>query len=140
MTTNPSIVDEAESLLRTLANQIVRVLPGECLCCYMWRQLDQSPCDGSHRLALHFRDTTAPRATALLERLSQLGGCCCDCELFQNGYQPRLELWTPRRLVADGDTFHEVDPEPVNPLPPCGGVRRGSTRPCAHWRRVRYWR
>lgn len=120
MTSNTSIVDEAEHFIRARADELTRPHDKECLCCYLARMLDQFPCDGSHRHALRFRDLTAPRATALLERLSRVGGCCCDCEVFLNGYQPRS--WSPDEAAA---------------LPPCAGVRRGSVRPCANWVRLR---
>jgi len=78
MTTAPPIIDEAESLVRRLATELTRAREGECLCCYVARQLDDYPCDGTHRHAFRFRDVSAPRATALHERLSRLGACCCD--------------------------------------------------------------
>jgi hypothetical protein len=115
MTTTPPIIDEAETHVRVLAAELTRVREGECLCCYVARQLDEHGCDGRHGHSVRYRDAVAPRATALLERLSRLGACCCDCELFMNGYQP-----------------HEQPP-------PCAGVRRGSVRPCTNWVRVRGW-
>jgi len=44
------------------------------------------------------RDVTAPRATALEQRLGDLGGFC-DCEIFLNGDTPAAELWTPEREI-----------------------------------------
>jgi len=126
MTSKSSIVDEAETFIRERAEVLTSPRGNECLCCYVARMLDQFPCDGSHRHALRFRDLTAPRATAILDRLSQVGGCCCDCELFLNGYRPRT--WSPD---DDGWT--------VDSLAPCSGVRRGSVRPCANWVRL-FWR
>jgi hypothetical protein len=126
MTTVPQIINEAEGLVRRLATELTRVREGECLCCYVARQLDDYPCDGTHRHAIRFRDATAPRATALRRRLGRLGACCCDCELFVNGYELHPRLW-----AAD----HGVDPPP---LPPCAGVRRGTVRPCSNWVRRRF--
>lgn len=63
------------------------------------------------RWCLHWRDTCAPRATALADRLGDRGGFC-DCEVLLNVY--------PDRLVEDGQT-----------PPSCAGVpRRGTTRAC----------
>jgi hypothetical protein len=133
MTTVPPIIDDAERLVRQLATELTRVREGECLCCYVARQLDEFPCDGTHRHALRFRDASAPRATALRERLSRIGACCCDCELFLNGYEPHPRLWTPRREVDDGGVTLVIDATPPERLPPCAGVRRGSVRPCGNW-------
>jgi Protein of unknown function (DUF2695) len=132
MTTNPQIIDQAEGLVRELASELTCVREGECLCCYVWRQLGQFPCNGTHRHAIRFRDAAAPRATALRNQLSRLGACCCDCELFMNGYVPERRFWIPG---SDDDLFAE----PPDELPPCAGVRRGSVQPCANWVRVRRW-
>ena len=119
MTSTSPIVDEAEEFVRRLAEEVTRPRANECLCCYVARQLDEFSCDGSHRHAFRYRDTMAPRATALRDRLSQLGACCCDCELFMNGYQLRT-----------------AQPGP-DVVPPCRGVRRGSLQPCDNWARIR---
>ena len=105
----------------------------------MARQLDEHSCDGTHRFATYFRDTVAPRAPALRERLSRMGACCCDCELFLNGYEPHRRFWTPEHEVDDDGVTLIVDAEPPDPLPPCDGVRRGSLQPCGNWVRVRRW-
>jgi hypothetical protein len=139
MTTTPPIIDDAEGLVCQLATVLTRVREGECLCCYVSRQLDEYPCDGTHRHALRYRDTSAPRATALKERLSRLGACCCDCELFMNGYEPHPRLWTPEREIDDDGVTLVVDPAPPGQLSPCAGVRRGSVRPCDNWVRRRRW-
>jgi hypothetical protein len=116
MTTVPEIVAEAETYVRVLADEVTRPLAGECLCCYVARQLGEFDCDGTHRHAERYRDAVAPRATALVDRLRSVGACCCDCELFLNGYWPT----------------HGAEP-----LPACAGVRRGSVRPCSKWERLR---
>jgi hypothetical protein len=130
MTSLPSIIEQAEEFLRELAADLVAPRPSECLSCYVARMLDDMPCDGSHRHALRYRDALAPRATALLERLSQVGACCCDCELFANGYQLRAEFFPP--AGPDDDDRGLV----LDELPPCAGVRRGSIRPCRNWVRI----
>jgi hypothetical protein len=136
MTSTSPIVDEAEQFVRRLAEQATRPRENECLCCYVARQLDEFSCDGSHRHALRYRDAMAPRATALRERLSELGACCCDCELFMNGYELRTA-----EASHDQSLFGPVEDDHIEPgpevVPPCQGVRRGSVRPCGNWVRVR---
>lgn len=119
----PPILDEAESFVHTRAEALTRPREKECLCCFVARQLNEFGCDGSHRHALHYRDAMAPRATKLRERLREIGACCCDCELFMNGYQLR---------GTDADLDLDV-------LPPCEGVSRGSVQPCRNWVRIRRW-
>ena len=126
MSIDASIVDEAETLVRQLAEHFTQARGDECLCCYVWRMLDDFPCDGSHRHAYRYRDLRAPRATALRERLSRVGACCCDCEIFMNGYT----------LRAGQDLLEQVDTG-LATLPPCQGVRRGSVQPCRNWARIR---
>lgn len=96
--------------------------------------LDEFSCDGTHRHAFRYRDGTAPRATALRERLRRIGACCCDCEMFLNAYVLRAD-WERRMAgdLADGEDGAE-------PVPPCQGVRRGSVRPCGNWLLVRPYR
>lgn len=137
MTKIPPIIGEAESFVRQLATEFTRVRDGECLCCYMARQLDEYPCDGTHRHALRYRDAVAPRVTTLKRRLSQLGACCCDCELFMNGYEPHRRFWTPGREIRHNGIVILIDAEPPEDLAPCAGVKRGSTAPCDNWVRVR---
>jgi hypothetical protein len=136
MTTVPPIIDEAETLVRELATALTCVHEGECLCCYVARQLTYSHCDQTHRHALRYRDAAAPRATALRERLSRVGACCCDCELFLNGYEPNPRLNLPLS-ETDYIIISATGPGASDPPPPCAGVRRGSVRPCDNWVRIR---
>jgi hypothetical protein len=142
MTTIPPVIDEAETLVRDLAAELTSVHDGECLCCYVARQLSEYPCDHTHRHAIRYRDAKAPRATGLLERLSRVGACCCDCELFLNAYEP-----DPRLDAAESDRYAGyvaavvvaapwVSLLPDRPVA-CAGVRRGSVRPCGNWVRLR---
>src|ERR1700761_9579961 len=124
MTTNPSAVDQAEDLVRQLARELTHIRDGECLCCYLWRQLDYFPCDGTHRLALRYQEARAPRATALLSRLKRLGACCCDCELFMNRYQPHQRFWTPEHEDEIDGVTRFIEAGPPNQLPACAGVNR----------------
>jgi hypothetical protein len=104
-----SIDDEAEDLVRAAADALTAPLPEECLPCYLDRIVRDVPCDGSLRLSSHYRDSVAPRGTALEERLRLRGGFC-DCEVLMNVFEPKSEL-----------------------VMPCKGVRRGSTQACALW-------
>jgi hypothetical protein len=148
MTAQLSIVAEAERLVRRLSDALTRPRPGECLCCYVARMLAEFDCDGTHRHALRYRDAMAPRATALNTRLRSVGACCCDCEMFLNGYQPRSPAkgyFGEDDLDADddleADDLGDGTPRDAVPwsavLPACEGVRRGSVRPCAAWVRIR---
>jgi hypothetical protein len=132
------MVDQAEELVRGLAAELTRVRADECLCCYVARQLDDFPCDGTHRHVLRFQADAAPRATALLQRLGRVGACCCDCELFLNGYELDRRFWAPEGGAA-GDDDDVLDTAPPEQLPPCAGVRRGSAQPCSNWVRLRRW-
>lgn len=104
---------EAERIVRTLSEELLAPRDGECLVCFVDRQLTAHGCNGSHRFATHFRDTRAPRATALLRTLSDKGACCCDCEILMNAYE--------RVRGTEGMG--------------CGGVRGGSVQPCGRWQR-----
>jgi hypothetical protein len=138
MTTYPPIVGQAENIVTQFVTHLTEVREAECLCCYVWRQLDAFPCDGTHRHALRFQASTAPRATALLERLRRAGACCCDCELFMNGYHPHQRFWTPQRDVEVDGQYVVIHAQPPDELP-CAGVRRGSLQPCDNWEPLRRW-
>src|SRR4051812_39882924 len=97
MTSIPPIAREAEDLVRQLVGELERPRLSECICCYVIRLLDVSPCDGTLRHAIRYRNSTAPRATAMARRLMQVGAGC-DCEIFWNGFQPRIVT-----DYADGD-------------------------------------
>jgi len=128
---------EAEGLVRDLSNELFTPQPRECLLCFVDRQVSEFGCDGTHRFAAHFRDMTAPRATALLRTLGGLGAFC-DCEVALNAYWPEASLWSRGywHQFADGrEEYREA--RPPDRMPPCRGVRRGSTPPCALWERRR---
>lgn len=121
-------VADLEQELRGLAEQLVEPHPSECLLCFMARVVDEFGCDNTLRWATRYRDLRAPRAVALEKRLGQVGGFC-DCEVFMNGYQLR-----GAHLVYDAETDEHIPPAE---LPPCRGVRRGSTQGCELWERLR---
>ncbi len=130
--------DEAENYVRSLATALTTPRRGECLACFVHRQLAEFGCDNTLRFAVRYRDVTAPRASALEQRLGDLGGFC-DCEIFLNGYTPAAEFWTPEREIEDDRGMEVIEAEPPETLPDCRPVRRGSTRPCTVWARHRRW-
>jgi hypothetical protein len=144
---NPdSLVADAEHELRLLASALTEPRPRECLLCYVYRMLEHG-CTG-HRWTARYRDLRAPRATGLERRLGQKGGYC-DCEIFMNAYEPVRQLWIAHPAItsadpddaesaSDEDESDEDELVPPDVLPPCHGVRAGSTQGCAHW--VRQWR
>lgn len=107
---NTSAADAAERELAQLSRRLTDPGKRECLRCYLVRMVDEFGCDNTHRWTIRWRELRAPRATALLDRLAERGGICCDCEVLFNVY--------PNYPAADG-------------ILPCAGVSRaGSTRPC----------
>lgn len=137
----------AERLLREAAEAITTPEQGECLHCFVARLLDAFGCDGELRLARRYRDLRAPRAVALERRLAAVGGTC-DCEIFLRGWWLREELEddehdhrphgrplraTPVRAAPGG----AAPVGSTDRLPPCAGVRPGSTQPCSRWVRRR---
>jgi hypothetical protein len=89
-------------------------------------------CADGLRWARHYRDLRAPRATALEQRLGAKSGFC-DCKIFLNAYELAPEHWIrPAPYVEDGVTYQD-DPSYPAPMPPCQGVRKGSTRGCYLW-------
>jgi hypothetical protein len=129
----PSIADLVERALRDLAEELLWPREGECLCCYVARNLDDHSCDHSHRHALRYRDTTAPQATALVARLRSMEACC-DCEIFLNAYQLRPP---PREEVLRDILRDEDDTDDFDASPECAGVPRGSVEPCSNWVGIR---
>lgn len=121
-----AIDDQAEQLVRAFDAQLTGVRAGECLVCYVARMIESFGCDTTLRFCRGYRDQCAPRATALERRLGSMGGFC-DCEIFLNAMviAPHLR----RRDALGKDLSIEI--------PPCAGVRRGSTQACAHWVRQR---
>jgi Protein of unknown function (DUF2695) len=133
MTAN-TLVSDTERALQSLSAALTDPHAGECLLCYVYRMLELG-CTGL-RWARHYRDTQAPRATALEARLGQRGGYC-DCEIFLNGYELAPEHWLPPEEYVEGGVAYLSDPSYPDPMPRCRGVRRGSTQGCALWVRLR---
>lgn len=92
--------------------------PGECLPCYLDRNVGGGPCPGGFVWSEHYRRASARRATALVRRL-QSAGAACDCEVLQ-------WIWSTRRWSGSCD-------DDAAPVAECLGVRAGSTQPCDLW-------
>lgn len=116
----PKLIAGKEGELQQLSNALTTPRPHECLLCYVLRMLDFG-CHGRDWLK-RYRDLRAPRATALERRMDQKGGYC-DCEMLMNAFHPNPWYFGPDE---DRDIFAES-------MPPCLGVRGGSTRPCLLW-------
>src|SRR6478672_10995228 len=91
-------VADVERWLRSVAAEMTTPGDGECLLCFMHRQLDDFGCDNTLRFATRFRDLRVPRATALERRLEQVGGFC-DCEVFMKGFTLHDRWWTPEHEI-----------------------------------------
>jgi hypothetical protein len=136
------ITERAERILNDVASTLMTPAAGECLVCFVARQLDEFGCNGTHRFASQYQERAAPRATALLARLSAMGACCCDCEMYMNAYEPARRLWTQAHKFVDSDDVDSDDcdgwtnVEPPDTVPPCETTRWGSTKPCANWQRI----
>lgn len=105
-----SIADAVEAELIQLSKLLTEPGPRECLRCYLIRMLNEFGCNNTHRWTRQWRDSRAPRARSLIERLQRRGACCCDCEVIFN-------------------VFTDY-PETGHPLPCAGVSRAGSTQPC----------
>lgn len=90
----------------------------ECLPCFLYRMAKDHPCDETLRMLRHYRDSVAPRATAVERKVQLLGGYC-DCEVLMNTVRP-ASTETARLLDEAADIV-------------CHGVRRGSIQPCEQW-------
>jgi hypothetical protein len=116
--------DQVEHYLRAVVEREPH--EGECLVCFVERMVAEYGCDSSLLWATRFRDLRSPTATALEKRLRSKA-VRCDCLVFQKAYQPVREV-----MVRD---VHTDELERPKRMPPCAGVRRTNTRPCAHWER-----
>lgn len=108
-----------------LENQLPRLpeplpLDGECLPCFVHRMLNHE-CLGL-KWTKAYRDTRAPRATAIERKFAELGGHC-DCEVIANVYRMAPGQW----VLPVPHEFRGT------PSPACRGVRKGCIRPCELW-------
>ena len=82
----------------------------ECLRCYLARIIQARGCDHTRRWTTRWARRRAPHDGTLLDRIENLGGCCCDCEVL-------LNVWIPRedddRAGPCAGSSHE------DPLVPC---------------------
>lgn len=118
--------DEIEHYLRAVVEREPQ--ERECLVCFVDRMVAEFGCDSSLLWAVRFRDLRSPTATALEKRFLTRA-VRCDCLVLQKAYQPVREV-----MVRD---VHDDFLERPARMPPCAGVGRTSTRPCAHWERGR---
>lgn len=130
-----TIAEEAEQILQDAAVALTSPKVGECLVCFVARQITEFGCNHTHRFTLHYRDQKAPRATSLIPRLSSMGACCCDCEMFLNAYCLRGGSQFVEQPSGEHESGNPESAEP-QPLPHCTGVRAASTQPCLNWARV----
>ncbi|WP_166971138.1 DUF2695 domain-containing protein [Brevibacterium atlanticum] len=143
-----TIDTDIRTIIDTASDRILAPRPGECLVCYVHRQLSEFGCNGTRRFALTFRDQTAPRATALLDRLSSLGACCCDGQIILDAFTLGPHPWildpgpfaealgTPIRIVDVDENMRIEDIDETQMTVKylcCKIVRRGSTQPCGNW-------
>ena len=77
------IAESVEAELIALSNALTEAGDRECLRCFLLRMISEFGCDGTHRWTIRWRSLRAPRATRLLCKLEELGGCC-DCEVVMN--------------------------------------------------------
>ena len=150
---NTLITRQAEQFVHDLSDSILSPRTSECMVCFVDRLVHEFGCNHTRRFATHFRDLRAPRATALKKRMSEVGACCCDCELLLNGYIPARHLWRRRSSAGsaaveldaveldavefdhDDDDDDDEDPEFPAVMPACEGARKGSILPCTNWMR-----
>lgn len=115
-----------EGEFQALTEAMIMPRQNECLVCYVFRMLAYG-CSGHHWLR-RFRDTRAPRATALESRVERLGGYC-DCEMIMNAFHPSPSPW-----YFYDEEGREVGERPDGEeKPACAGVRSNSTRHCSLW-------
>src|SRR4051812_36701303 len=117
-----SVAAGAEHYLRAVVEEEPQ--EGECLVCFVARMTGEHGCDSTFLWARRFRDLRSPTATALEKRFGQRL-VVCDCLIVHKAHRPVREL-----MVRD---VHTEELERPDPLPPCAGVRRTSTRACANW-------
>lgn len=116
--------DEVEHYLAAVVEREPQ--EAECLVCFVDRMVAEFGCDSSLLWAVRFRDLRSPTATALEKRFLAKA-VRCDCLVLQKAYQPVREVMTR--------DVHTDELERPKRMPPCAGVRRTNTRPCAHWER-----
>jgi hypothetical protein len=101
---------DVEIELAALSQHLTEPGEHECLRCYLMRMISEFGCDGTHRWTIRWRDLRAPRARALVRRLQERGGVCCDCEVLLNAFSGY--------------------PLTDRSVPCAGVVRAGSALPC----------
>ena len=122
--TGPGTVESLEAELRELSHLMMAPRPGECLPCYLLRMVGDG-CRG-HTVTDHWRRMAAPNAVRLRRMLSDLGACCCECQVFAWVYDLRPAF---KELFVEAARRGDLEP------PRCRGVRPGSVQPRVYWER-----
>ena len=118
-----SSIDEAvDRLFRQLTNPLINPHHNECLVCFLLRVVPLLEPSG-FAMTRRYRDSNAPRAIKLGDRLEQLG-ISGDFQLLQAGVVCNSNIWEVERCPDCG--------VPAD-APYCFGVRKGSTQPCELW-------
>ncbi|MFC5379706.1 DUF2695 domain-containing protein [Aquipuribacter nitratireducens] len=131
-------ITTAESHVHAAALRLTTPRDGECLVCFLDRQVAAFGCHTDLRFARLYRDTVAPRARGLETRLGR-GGGFCDCECLMNTFEPARSLWVEVPYAEDPDGRYEPDRQPPATMPTCAGVAPGTVQPCANWTTRRRW-
>lgn len=118
------VVGRLQAVEQRTDRQPPEPLVGECVLCFLARAVGERGCDGSLRWVARFRETAAPDATGLEQRLARRGEPC-DGRVLADGWQLTREA-----SVRDVHTDELAVPRP---MPWCHGVRAGSSRPCGLW-------
>jgi hypothetical protein len=113
--------------LQVLSEKLTAPAPRECLSCYLERMLTQFGC-ARHRFTRRWAQArTRGTPDGLVRWASNLGGCCCDCEVVMN------VLWKPSARRRGGVLCQAAverclsgDEEVQDaPVPACSGVGGG---------------
>nr|BAH90593.1 hypothetical protein [uncultured bacterium] len=123
-----------DALPTALAGVLPEAQSQECINCYVHRMLGRFTCAGDFRIALHYRDTRAPGAKALENRLRN-AGATCDCEIISAAWKrERPRRYEPEHPAGIWRVVDRAGPLTL-PWPGCkqGGSR--SSQPCVLWRR-----
>ncbi|WP_164520387.1 DUF2695 domain-containing protein [Specibacter cremeus] len=99
-----------------------RILPGECLPCFVLRMILAAGCDSCLTWVRRYRDERLPGAATLDHDLFR-AGAHCDCHAVLVTYARREELW---------DVPHCPDCGMPQDKPPCMGA--SGQEPCGLWR------
>ena len=75
---------DPEEFAAELAERWTGARPGECLYCYLTRQLGDFGCHGSHEATRRWCEAQPFSTRWVVGFVQRNGGCCCDCEVLLN--------------------------------------------------------